>query len=83
MMAIKTVGMLMAGLLLGGCQTVQQAAEARKKVVCFKAGYGEASPQHAECMRTMLPVAMSMEASRRMDDIGEGLALIAAGTQRR
>ncbi len=75
--------MVLAGLLLGGCQTVQQAAEAKTKLVCFQAGYGEASPQHAECLRTMLPVAMNMEASRRMDDIGTGLALIAAGTQRR
>jgi hypothetical protein len=82
-MAIRMLGMVLAGLLLGGCQTVQQAAEAKTKLVCFQAGYGEASPQHAECLRTMLPVAMNMEASRRMDDIGTGLALIAAGTQRR
>jgi len=83
-MAIKTVGLMMAaGFLLGGCQTVQQAAEARTKVVCFQAGYGEVSPQHAECMRTMLPVAMNMEAARRMNDFGEGMALIAASRQRR
>lgn len=66
-----------------GCQTPQQAAEARTKVVCFQAGYGETSPHHAECMRTMLPVAQQMEMRQRMDDIGDGLALIAAETQRR
>jgi hypothetical protein len=34
-------------------------------------------------MRTMLPVAQQMEMRQRMDDIGDGLALIAAGMQRR
>lgn len=83
-MANKVIGITMvAGLILSACQTVQQVAEARIKVVCFQAGYGERSPYHAECMRTLLPAAMNLEASRRMDDIGTGLALIAAGTQRR
>lgn len=68
---------------LAGCQTPQQAAEARTKLVCFQAGYGERSPQHAECMRTMLPVAQQMEMKRRMADISEGLSLIAEGTRRR
>lgn len=68
---------------LAACQTAQQAAEARTKLVCFQAGYGERSPQHEECMRTMLPVAQQMEMQRRMADMSEGLDLIAAGVRRR
>jgi len=68
---------------LAGCQTPQQAAEARTKLVCFQAGYGERSPQHEECVRTMRPVAQQMEMQRRMNDIGDGLSLIAEGTRRR
>jgi hypothetical protein len=82
-MKFGIVAVTRAAGMLAGCQTPQQAAEARTKVVCFQAGYGETSPHHAECMRTMLPVAQQMEMRQRMDDIGDGLALIAAGTQRR
>lgn len=70
-------------ICLAGCQTPQQAAEAQTKLVCFQAGYGERSPQHEECMRTMLPVAQQMEMQRRMADISEGLDLMAAGVRRR
>lgn len=73
----------LCAIALAGCQTPQQAAEARTKLVCFQAGYGERSPQHEECMRTMLPVAQQMEMQRRMADMSEGLSLIAEGTRRR
>jgi hypothetical protein len=83
-MAIKTVGMILAaGFMLGGCQTVQQAAEAKTKLVCFQAGYGETSPRHDECMRTMRPVAQQMELRQRLDGASEGLDMIAAGIRRR
>ncbi|UZF90888.1 hypothetical protein [Bosea sp. NBC_00550] len=83
-MAIRMLGMMtVAGLMLGGCQTAQQATEARTKLACFQAGYGETSPRHAECMRTLLPVAQQIDTQRRLNEIGDGLALIAAGTQRR
>jgi hypothetical protein len=73
----------LCAVALAGCQTPQQAAEARTKLVCFQAGYGERSPLHEECMRTMLPVAQQMEMQRRMADMSEGLDLIAAGVRRR
>lgn len=73
----------LCSISLAGCQTPQQAAEARTKLVCFQAGYGERSPQHEECMRTMLPVAQQMEMQRRMADMSDGLSLIAEGTRRR
>jgi hypothetical protein len=82
-MNFRAIAATLAAATLVGCQTPQQAAEARTKVVCFQAGYGETSPHHAECMRTMLPVAQQMEMRQRMDDIGDGLALIAAETRRR
>lgn len=82
-MKFRIITAALAAATLAGCQTPQQAAEARTKVVCFQAGYGETSPHHAECMRTMMPVAQQMEMARRMDDIGNGLALIADGTRRR
>lgn len=74
---------ILCAAALAGCQTPQQAAEARTRLVCFQAGYGERSPLHAECMRTILPVAQQMEIERRMADISEGLSLIAEGTRRR
>lgn len=77
------VAAVLSSISLAGCQTPQQAAEARTKLVCFQAGYGERSPQHEECMRTMLPVAQQMEMQRRMADMSEGLDLIAAGVRRR
>ncbi|MCP4559188.1 MAG: hypothetical protein GY873_29300 [Bosea sp.] len=73
----------LCSILLAGCQTPQQAAEARTKLVCFQAGYGERSPQHEECMRTMLPIAQQMEMQHRMADMSEGLDLMAAGVRRR
>ncbi|CAD5273036.1 conserved hypothetical protein [Bosea sp. 62] len=73
----------LCSISLAGCQTPQQVAEARSKLVCFQAGYGERSPQHDECMRTMLPVAQQMEMQRRIADMSEGLDLIAAGVRRR
>lgn len=82
-MNLKTIAAALVAATLAGCQTPQQAAEARTKLVCFQAGYGERSPLHAECVRTMLPVAQQMEMQRRMDDIGDGLSLIAEGTRRR
>lgn len=83
-MAIKTAGMMLAtALTLGGCQTVQQAAEAKTKLVCFQAGYGETSPRHDECIRTMRPVAQHMELRQRLDGAIEGLDMIAAGIRRR
>lgn len=77
------VAAVLSSISLPGCQTPQQAAEARTKLVCFQAGYGERSPQHEECMRAMLPVAQQMEMQRRMADMSEGLSLIAEGTRRR
>lgn len=77
------VAVTLCSITLAGCQTPQRAAEARTKLVCFQAGYGERSPQHEECIRTMLPVAQQMEMQRRMADISEGLSLIAEGTRRR
>jgi hypothetical protein len=77
------VTVALCSISLASCQTPRQAAEARTKLVCFQAGYGERSPLHAECMRTMLPVAQQMEMQRRMADMSEGLSLIAEGTRRR
>lgn len=77
------VAAVLSSISLAGCQTPQQAAEVRTKLVCFQAGYGERSPQHEECMRTMLPVAQQMEMQRRMADMSEGLDMIAAGVRRR
>ena len=77
------VAAVLSSIFLAGCQTPQQVAEARTKLVCFQAGYGERSPQHEECMRTMLPVAQQMEMQRRMADMSEGLDMIAAGVRRR
>lgn len=83
-MRTKILGVIaLCSISLAGCQTPQQAAEARTKLVCFQAGYGERSPQHEECMRTMLPVAQQMEMQRRMADMSGGLDLIAAGVRRR
>jgi hypothetical protein len=82
-MKLKIITATLTSLALAGCQTAQQAAESRSKLVCFQAGYGERSPQHEECMRTMLPVAQQMEIQRRMNDIGDGLSLIAEGMRRR
>lgn len=82
-MNLKIITAMLTTLTLAGCQTPRQAAEARTKLVCFQAGYGERSPQHEECMRTMLPVAQQMEMQRRIADMSEGLDLIAAGVRRR
>ncbi|KPF62765.1 hypothetical protein IP69_20130 [Bosea sp. AAP35] len=83
-MSIKIAGFgLAAALTLGGCQTVQQAAEAKTKLVCFQAGFGETSPRHDECMRTMRPVAQQIEMRQRLDGASEGLDMIAAGIRRR
>lgn len=83
-MRIKILtAVVLCSITLTACQTPQQAAEARTKLVCFQAGYGERSPQHEECMRTMLPVAQQIEMQRRMNDIGDGLSLIAEGMRRR
>jgi hypothetical protein len=83
-MSYKTLAaVVISAMALSGCQTMQQVAQARTKVVCFQAGYGETSPHHGECMRAMLPVAMNLEAERRLDDVRTGLAQIASGLQRR
>ncbi|KAB0264727.1 hypothetical protein [Microvirga brassicacearum] len=68
--------------MLAGCQTLDQRVEARSKLVCFQAGYGETSPRHRECMETLTPVAMDMERKAALRQFNEGLDTIAAGLNR-
>ena len=83
-MQLKVLGaVILAAVAVAGCQSTQDVAVARTKLVCFQAGYGETSPRHDECMRTMLPVAMQTEQQRRMNDVSEGLFLIGAGLRPR
>lgn len=63
-------------LLLAGCQMMSERVADRARLVCFEAGYGETSPNHAECMRSVQPVGLAMERKQALD---EGFALIGKG----
>lgn len=63
-------------LLLAGCETITERVAVNARLACFQAGYGETSPRHDECMRTVVPVGVAQERRKALD---EGIALIGAG----
>lgn len=67
-------------VFLAGCQSSsQQVARERAALTCLSAGFGETSPRHDECMRTVGAVALQDERRRRIQNSMEGLDLVARG----
>jgi len=82
-MKVTSLALIVAiASLAAACQTLEQRAETRSKLVCFQAGYGITSPKHQECMEALKPVAMDMERQAALRQFNEGIDMIAAGLNR-
>ena len=79
MISVRLLVGLIVAIALAGCQTVEETAKQRAALTCLSAGYGERSPMHDECMRTVGAVAVQDERRRRIRNAMEGLDDIARG----
>ena len=68
-----------ASLLLGGCQTVEQAATQNVEAVCAQGGYGLGSQYHDYCVSNLKPAAIVIEQQQRRRQFNAGIANIARG----